>query len=179
MKKTVAVVVVSLCCWLIASAGTAVCKNLREAEIEIEVGDLTFNYKEKVVDPVPCIYRGGVIKVTADFSQAPNGARLKLSDFRAVILANPGNPQGGSWIRDYDDIGALEIWVQVPAGGDYQKRDYVEFKKSDTSSWSQSIQILGQRNKGVGPQRLLMFKLELEGQGNKVATFDPPWGERP
>ena len=31
MKKTVAVVVVSLCCWLIASAGSAVCKNLRDS----------------------------------------------------------------------------------------------------------------------------------------------------
>ena len=148
MKKTVAVVAVLLGCWLVATAGSAICKKERKAEIGIVVGDLTFTYKEKDVDPIPCLYRGGVTTITVDFSQAPNGARLKLSDFKALILANPGNPQAGSWIRDYDDIGALEIWVEPTAGGNFQQQDWVEFKESDSNSWSQSIQLRGQRGQG-------------------------------
>ena len=181
MKKTVAVVVVSLCCWLVASVGPAMCKKDQIATIDIVVGSLSFDYKDKAVDPVPCIYREGDIVVTVDFSAAANNQWLKLRNFRALVHANPGDPQGGSWIRDFDDLAPLDIqeeigdddWVDVDD-------DVLIFKKDEVTS--KTIKLIGQRQKGNGSKRLITFQVALgKGQtdSDPDVTFDPPWGERP
>jgi len=187
MKKVAAVVVVSLCCWLVASAGLAKCLKGRKATVTIEVDfstDIpTIDFGSKGADPIPCVYRNGEIEVTVNFTDKPNNQELKLSNFRALVFAHPASAQGGSWISDFDDLDHLEITED--AGGD-NWQPIASQKLVFQASGFRTIKLQGQRPPGTpgGPHRLISYRLELakDGTGGGNVTeivFDPPWGERP
>jgi len=192
MKKTVAVVVLLVSCWLVASAGLAFCKGGREAEVTINVHwpnppdspIPVITVGQKDFDPIPCVYRKGKIEVSVAFTgNVPNGQELILSGFRALVHVQPQgreeNP-GGSWISDFDEPGKLEIKEESGTPPTWSPVTNLVF---DAGTGSRTIKLDGLRGPG-GPRRLISYKLEMAGSGTGNpkpinVVFDPPWGERP
>jgi len=189
MKKTVAVLVVLVCCWLVASVGSAICKGKppRSATVTIKVdftsgGSPTIDFGSKGVDPIPCIFRDSPITITVEFTgdAIPDSQELRLSNFIALLHSAPGSG-GGSWFRDPSDLDYLTITEHDGAENwnaiESQVLVFTQSEKTHT------IKLEGDRG-GGGPHRLIAYRLEMAGPGTGNpkpinVAFDPPWGERP
>lgn len=175
MKRTVAVVVLSMCCLFLASVADAACNpQLKTATIEIDVGDDSFSYPNKTGDPIPCIYRNRSIEVTVNFPDtSPHKHFVVLKDFRALFFVGP--PGDGSWVHDFNDPllqriieGATDIGTEIKFEND-----------SANHTVTKTIKLQSMAGPG-GPNRLINFTLVIaDKNGNEIMTFDPPWGERP
>lgn len=176
MKKTVAVVIVSLCCWFLPEVAFSRCVPAdREAEIDIVVEDGRFSYLDKEDDPVPCIYRQGKIKVSVTFKGSEHES-IVMRDFYAQAFFNTRN----GWTKDDEED--LKNPLKMTVDGTKNGTE-VEFRNPKSSGPVEKT-IMLQVNKGPGaahgPNRLITFTLVFKNdKGEEVMIFDPPWGERP
>lgn len=170
MKKTVAVVVVSLCCCLIASVGLAQrCKDDEVPTIEIEVGrenlngPIVYRYPNKSDESRPTICRDKDFTLQVTFMD-DSVKELKLKEFISTFT------KGKKWRKDTGDNITLEITVTPddPTGTFPQTVTTSGHKL--TTGWSPP---------GLVKVRMIIFTAEMTLADGTVVSFDPPWGERP
>jgi hypothetical protein len=177
MKKTVAVIAMSLCCWFLADGALSKCNPAnRTAKIEIVVSDTSFSYMDKEDDPVPCIFRQKDIVVEVKF-YGNRHKYIEMRNFRALAFFNHG--QG--WRRDDEED--LDEPLEMLIDDDIELKTIVRFENPGTSTEVKKTLVL-QGNKAPGqahgPNRLITFDLAFQDDnGADVMVFDPPWGERP
>ena len=165
MKKTAAVLVVLLSCWLVASVGLAQrCKDDEVPIITIQVGrespggPIVYQYPDKR----PTICRNQYFRLHVEFlDDSVKG--LELKEFISTFTKRK------QWLQDTEDEFTLEIAVMRPAAGSFPR--VVDTPKYQLcTAWFPP---------GLVKVRMILFTAELTlADGTKV-SFDPPWGERP
>ena len=141
------------------------------------MGDDTFSYADKTGDPVPCFYRDQEIEIIVNFTGTVGHQHyVEMRDFRALFFVDPAGQGKGNWIHDFNDPGVLDMFV----GASTTPVTSVKFEnQTNIHTDTKTIRLEGLRGPG-GPKRLITFTLELGGgNGQRLVTFDPPWGERP
>jgi len=162
MKKTVAVVVVSLCCCLIASVGFAQrCKDDEVPTIDIQVGrdtaggPIVYRYPNKGDDSRPTICRNQDFELRVEFLD-DSVKELKLKEFTSTFTG------GKYWKKETGDNFTLEVTVTP-------NNPTIKGLRLDTG-WSPP---------GLVKVRMILFTAEMTLANGTKVSFDPPWGERP
>ena len=170
MKKTVAVVVISICCWWVASVASAQkCKDSDIPKIiDIKVGreggtgPIVYRYPNKGDESKPTICRDRDFKLVVEFMDN-SVEELKLEEFMATYTG------GKKWKKVTPSSFTLQITVTPDPNETYPQTIETPTYRLGTT-WSPP---------GLVKVRMILFTAEMTLASGTVVSFDPPWGERP
>ena len=170
MKRTVAVVIVSLCCWLVSSVGSAQRCTDSDVPMTIEIhvgrdggtGPIVYRYPNKENESAPTICRNRDFKLSVNFLD-DSVKQLKLKNFMATFTG------GNKCKKVVPSSFTLQITVTPDPNGAFPQPIETPTYRLGTT-WSPP---------GLVKVRMILFTVEMTLADGTVVSFDPPWGERP